>query len=151
MDEHDEAAAREFVSRFDQTRDALRTELTFAGELATLRRVLDHGTPLERGGLLVVLGHAKHVVMRLGAPGAADSEAARAAGERATRFLRGLVGDLEPVGKATLRPALDVIGGDALVISAESGEMRSFTAEVAKTLFSDAARGEAALQNRTGP
>jgi len=64
-------AAREFVARFHEVSDALRTELIFAGEAAIIRRALEHGSALERGVLLIVLGHGENIVAKVG--GAPDA------------------------------------------------------------------------------
>jgi hypothetical protein len=138
MNPPDAAAVDEFHARFRHLSEALRTEMTFAGEAATIRRVLDHGSPEERSVLLIVLGHAEHIMMKFGTPDAADPEAVRAADERARCFLRGLVGDDEPVGKETLRPALDALGERLLVLNTNDpdGELNPFTVETAKSYFS---------------
>jgi hypothetical protein len=134
MNPSDAAAMDEFHARFRHLSEALRTELTFAGEAATIRRVLDHGSPMERGTLLIALGHCENVVVNLGIP---NEEATGAADERAKRFLRGLIGDGEPLDKGTLRPVLEVASGeDVFVLNAKSGELKPFTAETAKTHFS---------------
>ena len=137
MDTSDTAEVEEFVARFRETREALRTELAFTSEPATIRRVLDHGDPLERGVLLTILGHGANIVVKLTAPDDVERQAEGAADERARRFLRGLVGDDEPVAKETLRPALEAIPSEgAFVLNVKSGEVRPFTAETAATLFS---------------
>ena len=117
-------AAREFVARFHEVSDALRTELIFAGEAALIRRALEHGSALERGVLLIVLGHGENIVAKVG--GESEQAAAHAADERAKRFLRGLIGDGEAVGKETLRPAPDAIGEDVYVLNVGSGEVKPF-------------------------
>jgi hypothetical protein len=68
MDTSDAAAVEEFVSGFRDTSTALRTELTFTSEAATIRRALDHGSAMERGVLLTVLGHGENIVVRLAGP-----------------------------------------------------------------------------------
>jgi hypothetical protein len=134
MDTSDAAVLEEFVSGFRSMSAALRTELAFTSEAATIRRVLDHGCPLERGILLTVLGHGENIVLRLAAPDDQEPHAAEAADERARRFLRGLIGDGEPVAKETLRPVLEAApDDDVLVLNATTGELKPFTAETAKT------------------
>jgi hypothetical protein len=97
----------EFETAFRETRELIRIELKGCGEQRTVRRVLDDGCPLERAALLIALGHAKHAVVVL--KSSPDDEAARAWDQRAVRFLRGLVGDDEPVGVETLRPQRRVL------------------------------------------
>jgi hypothetical protein len=65
-----------------------------------------------------------------------EPHAAEAADERAKRFLRGLVGDGERLAKQTLRPALDAIGEGVFALNVCSGDMKPFTPELAKSLFS---------------
>jgi hypothetical protein len=64
MDELDEAALEAWVRT---TRQALTAEVAETGEKATVRRVLDHGSAYERGVLLIVLGHGRHIVVKVGA------------------------------------------------------------------------------------
>jgi hypothetical protein len=111
-----------FVASFRETAQALRAELAATSEAATIRRVLDYGSALERGVLLLVLGHADHMVVKLSEDATDHGEAAD---KRSVRFLRGLLSESERVGKETLRPQIDT---DGLYMLSAGGKLKPLTA-----------------------
>ncbi len=106
MDAIDLAEVSAFLDDYHATADAIRAELQWSGEQATIRRVLDLGSTLERAALFSVLAGCNDIVVKLGELETADEEVQRACEETGTRFLRGIIGEGEQIDTATLRAEL---------------------------------------------
>ncbi len=104
MDDLDAAEVQEFLEEFRATSEAIRAELKWTGEQATVRRVCEQGSSLERSVLLFALSGCENVLVKLGALEEADEETVRAYQETADRFLRGLL-EGTPIDRADMRAA----------------------------------------------